>query len=83
MREEGVVLEDGVYWPRIRRLRRDVLALEFNGSRVGHFKARDHAQQCGLARARRSEHREKFACLDVQRDIFHHGVAREAFDDVA
>ena len=68
VREERVVLEDGVDVARVRRLPGDVLAAERDPARVGLLEAGDHAQRRRLAGARRAEQREELARGDCQVD---------------
>ena len=69
VREERVVLEDGVDVARVGRLLRDVGAAEGDAARVGLLEAGDHTQRRRLSGARRAEEREEFAVGDVQIDV--------------
>ena len=64
VREEGVVLEDGVHVARVRRLPRDVFAAEGDAAGVRLLEPGDHAQRRRLAGAGRAEQREELACGD-------------------
>src|SRR5215204_2857396 len=48
---------------------RDVLAIEQERAGRGRVHAADHVEQCGLATARRSTHRDVVAGANLQRDI--------------
>ena len=69
MREERVVLEDGVDVAVERRALRDVLAEELDRSVGGLLEARDEPQHGGLARAGRTQHREELARRDLEIDV--------------
>ena len=66
VREQRIVLENGVEVPLEGRHSGDVLALEFDASGGGQLEARDQAQDRGFAGSRRPEHGEEFALADVQ-----------------
>jgi len=56
-------------WTAIeRRDRRDVLALQEDAALGGQLEAGDHPQRRRLPRARRTEHREELAVVDVEVD---------------
>ena len=64
MREERVVLEDGVDRALEGRQRRDVLAIEADLAFGREVEAGDQAEQRGLAAARRPEQREELVLAD-------------------
>ena len=66
MREQGVVLEDGVDVSGVRRGVGDILIAEEDPSGGGCLEPRDHSQHGGLARSGRPEHGEELAILDGQ-----------------
>jgi hypothetical protein len=68
VREEGVILEDGVGVPLVRRHRRDVTAAQLDAAGVGSLEAGDDPQERRLARARRPEQREELALGDCEVD---------------
>ena len=68
VREQRVVLEDGVDVARERRPTGDVLAVEADLPAGRLLEAGDHPQHGRLARAGGSEHREELAVLDGQVD---------------
>ena len=61
VREQRVVLKDGVERALVRRAVGHVDAVQLDRARVGELEAGDHSQRRRLARARRSEHREELA----------------------
>ena len=71
MREEGVVLEDGVDVALEGRTPRDVDAAELDDAAGGQLEAGDHPEHGRLARAGRAEHREELAVGDVEVDAVH------------
>ena len=81
VREQRVILEDGVDVAEIRRLPRDVDPRELHGPFVGPLEAGDHAQQGRLARAGRAEHREELAVGDLEIDAVGGHDRAEAFAD--
>ena len=66
VREQGVLLEDGVDVAAACRQRGDVDAAEFDHAGGRLLEPRDHAQHRRLARARRAEDREQLAVADGQ-----------------
>ena len=66
VREQRVVLEDGVDVTGVGRAGGDVGAGELHAARIGLLEAGDQAQRGRLARARRAEEREELAAPDVQ-----------------
>ena len=82
MREEGVVLEDGVD-VALERAGVPVTSARRGGScpAVGMLEAADHAQRRRLAAARRAEHREELAALDLERQVVDRGDVVEALGD--
>ena len=50
-------------------------------ARVLHLEAGDHAQQRGLAAARRTEEADELALLDVERDVVERREGAEALGD--
>ena len=66
VREECVLLEDGVDVTASRREFGDVDTAELDGARGGLFEAGDHPEHGGLARPGGAEDREQFAVLDGQ-----------------
>ena len=68
VREQRVVLEDGVDRPVERRATGDVRPAELDPALVGPLEAGDHPQRRRLARAGRAEHREELAARDVEVD---------------
>ena len=68
VREQRVVLEDGVDVTVERRDRGHVLAVEQDAARGRQLEAGDHPERRGLARPRRTEHREELAVADVEVD---------------
>jgi hypothetical protein len=68
VREQRVVLKDGVHVSRVRRLPGHVRALEQDPALVRGLEAGDQAKRRGLPRARRAEHREELAGGDFEVD---------------
>ena len=83
MREERIVLEDGVDRPPIGRHALDRLAedLDMAGRRL--LEAGDQAQAGRLARARRPEHGEELARRDVEVDAVDGADGAEMAGDAA
>ena len=71
VREERVVLEDGVHRPVVRRQPGHVLAGELDRALVRRLEAGDHPQGRRLARPRGPEHREELPRRDVEVDRIH------------
>ena len=63
MREQRVILEDGVHIAPIGRQAFGGNAEDFDMAARRLLEAGDEAQACRLARSRRSEHGKKFARL--------------------
>jgi hypothetical protein len=87
VREERVVLEDGVHVPVVGRPVRDVDAAEPDAPGVGPLEAGDHPKRRRLARPGRPEHREELAACDLEVDRVDGnnvavGLADPAQDDV-
>ncbi len=82
VREEGVVLEDGVDVALVRRQPGDVLALELDQPGRRLLEAADHPQRRRLAAARGPEQREELAVLDLEVDVVDRDDVAEAFGDV-
>src|SRR5262249_42751067 len=68
VREECVVLEDGVDVPQVRRPAGDVPPRELDPARVRPLEAGDQAQRRGFPRPGRAEHREELARGDLEVD---------------
>jgi hypothetical protein len=68
VREQRVVLEDGVDVALVGRQVGDVAADQLDAARVGALEAGDHAQAGRLAGAGRAEHREELVHTDVEID---------------
>ena len=66
VREQSVVLEDGVGVPHVRRYRGDIAAAQLDAPSVGALEARDHPEQRGLSGTRWAEEREELPILDDQ-----------------
>ena len=66
MREEGVVLEDGVHRPAVGGNAGDRLAEDRDIAGRRLLEAGDQSEAGRLARARRPEHGEEFAGRDVE-----------------
>ena len=71
VREERVVLEDGVHVSGVRRLARDLASLQEHATFVRELEARDQAERGRLPRARRAEHREELALRNLELDAVH------------
>ena len=78
MRKQRVALEHHVDRPPVRRHGGDVVAVEQDAARRRRLEAGEHAQQRGLAAARRPEQREEFAVRDVERKPLDRGQRAEA-----
>jgi hypothetical protein len=68
VREERVVLEDGVHVASVRRQTRDVAAAELDSPIVRPLEAGDQPERRRLAGARRTEEREELAGADLEVD---------------
>jgi hypothetical protein len=82
VREQGVVLKDGVDVARVRRAAGDVGPGELDAAAVGQLEAGDEAQRRRLARAGRAEQREELPARDVERDRIHRDDVAEAAGQV-
>ncbi len=69
MRKQRVVLEHGVDRALERRQVRNLLAVQLYVAAGGMFEARDQAQQCRFAAARRAEQGEEFVFANVDRNL--------------
>ena len=69
MREQRVVLEDGVHVALVGREVGHVAPRQLYPSFVRPLEARDHAQARGLPRARRAKQREELVLTNVQMDM--------------
>ena len=80
MREERIVLEDGVDIAVVRRDLSDIDTRELDRAGGRLLEARDHAQHRRLARARGAEQGEELAVGDVEVDTVdrHHVAERLA-----
>jgi hypothetical protein len=81
VREQGVGLEHGVHVPLVRGQCRHVAAAEVDGAVRGLLEAADHPQGRGLPAARRPEHREELALLDIEREVVDRGRVPEELRD--
>ena len=66
----------------MRRIARDVAAVEFDASGVGLLEAGDHAQGGGLAAAGSAEQRIELAGRDVEVDTGYRGDPVERLDQL-
>ena len=82
MREDGVGLKHHIHRAHVRRQAAHVFAVYEYLARVRLFKAAEHAQQCRLAAAGRSEQGEEFLVLHLQRNIVNRLRAAEVFADI-
>jgi hypothetical protein len=81
MREQRVVLEDGVHAPLERRQVGDLGLADVDRAGGDLLEAADHPQRRGLAAARRAEQGEELAVLDGKRQIVDRGEFPEPFRD--
>ena len=81
VREQRVILEDGVDVALERRLVGHVLAVEQDAAAGRQLEAGDHAQRRGLARPGRPEHREELAVEHVEIDAVDGDDVAEALLD--
>ena len=82
VREQRVVLEDGVDVPLVRRQPGNVLALELDQAGGRCLEPADHPQRRRLAAAGWAKEREEFPGLDLEVDVVDdHGLA-VALDDI-
>jgi len=79
--EEGVVLEDRVDVALVRRLVRDVGAVQEDPARAREVETGDEAQASGLAGARRTQEGEELAVGDAQIDVVDGDDVAEAARD--
>ncbi len=77
VREQGVVLEDGVHLAGEGRQVGDVPPGELDPAAVGPLEPRDQPQQGGLARTGGPEQGEELAVPDLQVDTGHRGRVPE------
>ena len=81
VREQRVALEHHVDRPPVRRHAGEVLAVKRHAPAVGRLEPRKHAQQRGLAAARRAEQREELALEYVEREVLDRGDGAEPLAD--
>jgi hypothetical protein len=81
MGEEGVVLEDGVDVALVRRLVRDVGAVQEDPARAREVETGDESQAGGLAGARGTQQGEELAVGDAQIDVVDRDDVAEAASD--
>ena len=81
VREEGVVLEDGVDVAVEGWDAGDILAVEPDRALGRDLEAGDHAQRRRLPRPRRPQHAEELAVADLEVDAVHRDDVAEALDD--
>ncbi len=83
MREERVILEDGVHAACIGRERVETLVAHPDFAGGGLFETGDQAEKRGLAGTACAEQREEFAGGDLQRNIFEDLGGAETFRHAA
>ena len=83
VREERVLLEDGVHVALVGRRARDVAAADQDLALVGLLEAGDHPQRRRLAAAARPEQRQELALVDAQVDRVHRDERAEPLRDRA
>ncbi len=66
MRKQRIVLENHADIALVGWQARQRRAIEENLAAGGHFETRQHHQRCGLARARRPQHGQKLAILNIK-----------------
>ncbi len=81
VREQGVVLEDGVDVAIERRDAGQLTSVQVDPALGRLLEAGDHAQGRGLSRSRWAEHAEELAVGDLEVDPVHRGDLAEALDD--
>ena len=81
MRKQRQRLEHHAEIALVRRQRRDVLAVEHDGAAGRLLQSGNHAQQCGLAAARRAEQAHERTMRHVELDIVDGGEIAELFGD--
>jgi hypothetical protein len=69
VREQGVILKDGVDAPQVGRQTGDVAPVQKDASGIRGFEPAQHAQERRLAAPARAEQREEFAFLYGQRHV--------------
>ncbi|MNT61554.1 hypothetical protein D3C72_1992070 [compost metagenome] len=82
MREQRIGLEHHVDRALVGRHRRHVLAIDLDGARGRLLEAGQHAQQCRFAGPRTTQEAEKFALVDVERDVVDRRDITEFLGDV-
>ena len=82
VREERVVLEDGIHVPVEGWDARDVLPVQQDAALAGQLEAGDHAQRRRLPRSGRTQHGEELAVADLQIDAGDRLDVTEALDEV-
>ena len=82
VREEGVVLEDGVDVPPVRRQPGHVLAVQLDQAGRRLLEAADHAQRRGLAAAGRPQEGEELAVAHLEVDVVDGGDVAELLHDI-
>ena len=82
VREQGVVLEDRVHVALVRRQTRDIGPAEQDPALGRLLEPGDHAQAGGLARARRTQHREELPFANLEVDPVDGDDVAEALDHV-
>jgi hypothetical protein len=78
MRKQCITLEHHIDRPAVGRHRRNILPVEQDAPVVRRLEAGEHAQQRGLAAARRAEQRKEFAGEYIERHAIDRGHAGEA-----
>ncbi len=64
MRKEGIVLENHVELPPVRRKVRNIFAVKNNPAFIRHLKAAEDSQRSCFSAARRPEERYEFIFMD-------------------
>ena len=83
VREEGILLEDGVDLALVGRDVHDVLAVKEDLALGGLQEAAEDAQQCRLAAARGAEQRDELIFVNVKRDALENDLSvLKALDNV-
>ena len=82
MGEERVFLEYGVDLPLMRGDALHIRAVDIDLARIGGDKARDDAEQSGLAAAGGAEQGQKFAVPDIEADVIEGEIAAVILGDV-
>jgi len=81
MREESVILKDGVHRTLIRRQAADILTVKDDAPRVGLFKAGADPQQGSLAAARGPQEAEDLPLIYRKRQVSDNLYGTEGFTD--